>query len=93
MKSSITSAFVILTTASNASWVTAAYSGQQCTGQQLWKHENPGTIDLWCAGLEHWEATSSITINVSEDSDKSWEFELHHDGSCSGLNFGHFTRK
>lgn len=93
MKSALISTFGLLATAVEASWVIAGYTGQQCTGQQLYKQENPGTVDLWCAGLEFWESTSSVVINVNDDSSKSWEFELHHDGVCQDLNFGNFPRK
>lgn len=93
MKTTILATLGLLNSAVQASWVVAGYTGQQCTGQELYRHSNPGTIDLWCAGLEYSTATSSVIINVDDDSDRSFEFELHHDGVCQDLNFGHFERE
>ncbi len=90
MKTSIISTLSLLTTAVSGSWRAISYRGQQCTGERLTTYENSGEISFWCAELKFSGSTSSILIINSEDAEKTFEFELHHDDVCQDLNFGHF---
>ena len=93
MIASLFSAAAFFATAAHAGWSISGYTGQQCTGEQLYHHENNGAVQTWCAILNHSPATSSVVINVDDDSDRSYLFELHNDDACVDLDFGHIERK